>query len=126
MSKLLEKYNELKKENASCIYVFRVGIFYNILNEDAKILNKKIGLKITSLSPEIIKCGFPISSLDKYIAKFKELQLEYKILDNPFNYTEKEVSEEIIRKIKNLDINKTSPIQAINLLNDFKKKINGD
>ena len=36
MSKLMKQYNELKKQDSSSIYLFRVGIFYNILNEDAK------------------------------------------------------------------------------------------
>lgn len=41
MSKLLNQYNELKKNDASSVYLFRVGIFYNILNEDAKLINEK-------------------------------------------------------------------------------------
>ncbi len=74
MSKILKQYKELKEKDASSIYIFRIGIFYNILNEDAKILNEKLSLKITSLSPEIIKCGFPISSLEKYTKKLDNLQ----------------------------------------------------
>ena len=34
MSKLLRQYEELKKQNPNVIYLFRVGIFYNILNDD--------------------------------------------------------------------------------------------
>ena len=74
MSKLLNQYNELKKQDASSIYLFRVGIFYNILNEDAKIINEKLGLKITDLGPCIFKCGFPVSQLDKYIILLNKLQ----------------------------------------------------
>ena len=62
----MKQYNELKKQDSSSIYLFRVGIFYNILNDDAKLINEKLGLKITNLSPEIYKCGFPISTLEKY------------------------------------------------------------
>ena len=51
MSKLLKQYESLKKLDPTCIYIFRVGIFYNILNEDAKIMNEKLNLKITNLSP---------------------------------------------------------------------------
>ena len=82
MSKILKQYKELKEKDASSIYIFRIGIFYNILNEDAKILNEKLSLKITSLSPEIIKCGFPISSLEKYTKKLDNLQLQYKVIDD--------------------------------------------
>ena len=49
----MKQYNELKKEDASSIYLFRVGIFYNIINEDAKIINEKLGLKLTDLGPNI-------------------------------------------------------------------------
>jgi len=45
MSKLLKHYNELKKDTSS-IYLFRVCIFYKILNEDAKLINEKLGLKM--------------------------------------------------------------------------------
>lgn len=58
MSKLMKQYQELKKEDPNLIYIFQVGIFYNILNEDARIVSNEIGLKLTDLSPEIIKCGF--------------------------------------------------------------------
>ena len=37
-SKEYREYKELKEKDASSIYIFRIGIFYNILNEDAKIL----------------------------------------------------------------------------------------
>lgn len=129
MSKLTKKLAELKKNDASSIYIFRVGIFYNILNEDAKILNEKLGLKLTSLSPEIIKCGFPISSLDKYTKKFDELQLKYKVIDdlpnntNIEDYTNNIEVKKILNKIKNLDMNNTTFQQAFNILLDIQNKL---
>lgn len=129
MSKLIKKLEELKKHDASSIYIFRVGIFYNILNEDAKILNEKLGLKLTSLSPEIVKCGFPISSLDKYTKKFDELQLKYKVIDdlpnntNIEDYTNNIEVKKILNKIKNLDMNNTTFQQAFNILLDIQNKL---
>lgn len=129
MSKLIKKLNDLKKQDASSIYIFRVGIFYNILNEDAKLLNEKLGLKLTSLGPEIVKCGFPISSLNKYIEKFKELQLKYKIIDNlpnninTIDYMNNIEIKQIISKIKNLDMNNTTFQQAFNILLDIQNKL---
>ena len=66
MSKLLKQYDELKKKDPEKVYIFKVGIFYNILNEDARLVSREIGLKLTDLSPEIIKCGFPVAKLEKY------------------------------------------------------------
>ncbi len=128
MSKLLNQFNELKKQDASSIYIFRVGIFYNILNEDAHTLNEKLGLKLTSLSPEITKCGFPISSLDKYTQKLDKMQIKYSIIDNLTDITITDYSnniefKKIINKIKSIDIDNTNPIDALNILNDLKNKI---
>lgn len=128
MSKLLNQFNELKKQDASSIYIFRVGIFYNILNEDAHTLNEKLGLKLTSLSPEITKCGFPISSLDKYTQKLDKMQIKYNIIDNLTDITITDYSnniefKKIINKIKSIDIDNTNPIDALNILNDLKNKI---
>lgn len=128
MSKLIKKLEELKKHDASSIYIFRVGIFYNILNEDAKTLNEKLGLKLTSLSPEIIKCGFPISSLDNYTKKIDFLQLKYKVIDNLPNSSVAEYSnnieiKKILKKIIDLDMNNTTFQQSFNILLDIQKKL---
>lgn len=129
MSKLIKNLKELKKLDASSIYIFRVGIFYNILNEDAKIVNEKLGLKLTSLSPEIIKCGFPISSLDKYTKKLDELQIQYKIIDdlpnnsNVTDYSNNIEIKKILNKITEIDMNNTTFQQAFNLLLDIQEKI---
>lgn len=129
MSKLIKKLEELKKLDASPIYIFRVGIFYNILNEDAKIINEKLGLKLTSLSPEIIKCGFPISSLDKYTKKLDELQIQYKIIDdlpnnsNVTDYSNNIEIKKILNKIAEIDMNNTTFQQSFNILLDIQNKL---
>ncbi len=129
MSKLMNQYNELKKEDASCIYLFRVGIFYNILNADAKIINEKLGLKITDLGPNIFKCGFPVSQLDKYIILLNKMKIKYKIIDNLPNSTNineymKNVEiKKILNKIDGLDMNNTTFQQAFNILLDLQHKI---
>nr|DAN95223.1 MAG TPA: MutS domain I [Caudoviricetes sp.] len=129
MSKLLNQYESLKKIDPSYIYIFRVGIFYNILNEDAKILNEKLNLKITNLSPEIFKCGFPVSTLDKYKKILNEKGIKYKIIDNlPNNmntadYMNNVEIKHIISRIKNLDMNNTTFQQAFNILLDIQNKL---
>lgn len=129
MSKLIKKLEELKKLDASSIYIFRVGIFYNILNEDAKIVNEKLGLKLTSLSPEIIKCGFPISSLDKYTKKLNELQIQYKVIDdlpnnsNVTDYSNNIEIKKILNKITEIDMNNTTFQQSFNILLDIQNKL---
>ncbi len=128
MSKLMKQYNELKKEDASSIYLFRVGIFYNILNEDAKLINEKLGLKITDLGPSIFKCGFPVSQLDKYIILLKNLKIKYKVIDNLPNsnvndYMKNIEIKKILNKIADLDMNNTTFQQSFNILLDIKNKL---
>lgn len=129
MSKLLRQYNELKNQDSSCIYLFRVGIFYNILNSDAKMLNEKIGLKITNLSPDIIKCGFPISKIDKYQTILSEKNIKFKIIDNLPNemtttdYMNNVEIKQILNKISTLDMNNTTFQQAFNILLDIQSKL---
>ena len=66
MGKLYKKYVELKEQDDEKIYLFKVGIFFIFLDEDAKKISKMLNLKLTILGGEVQKCGFPISNLDKY------------------------------------------------------------
>lgn len=128
MSKLLKQYEELKKQDPNTIYLFRIGIFYNILNSDAKIINEKLGLKITDLGPNIFKCGFPISQLDKYVEILKKNDLKYKIIDNLPNqntndYLNNIEIKKIINKILDIDFNNITFQQSFNMLLDIQSKL---
>lgn len=129
MSKLLKQYEELKKNDASSIYLFRVGIFYNILNEDAKLINEKLGLKITDLGPSIFKCGFPVSQLDKYIILLNKMKIKYKVINNLPNdsnindYLKNVEIKKILNKIADMDLNNTTFQQAFNTLLDIQNKL---
>lgn len=128
MSKLLKQYEELKRQNHNIIYLFRVGIFYNILNDDAKILNEKIGLKITDLGPHIFKCGFPISKIDKYVELLEKNDLKYQIIDNIPNqntndYLNNIEIKKIVKRILEIDFNNITFHQSFNILLDIHQKL---
>lgn len=128
MSKLTQQYEKLKKQDSSSIYLFRVGIFYNILNEDAKVVNEKIGLKITDLGPNIYKCGFPISQIDKYKNLLNQKGIKYQIIDNLPNsnvndYINNVEIKKVLNKISNLDMNNTTYQQAFNILLEIQNKL---
>ena len=128
-SKLIQQYQNLKKQDASSIYLFRVGIFYNILNEDAKVVNEKLGLKITDLGPNIFKCGFPIKQLEKYKTLMEQKELKFKIIDNLPNstsvndYMNNIEIKQILNKIYSLDLNNTTFHDAFNILLDTQNKL---
>ena len=66
MSKLYEHYKNCKDTSPDKVILIKSGTFYVILDEDAKSINEKLGLKLTMLNENVVKCGFPIISFEKY------------------------------------------------------------
>ena len=83
MSKLYEKYKYLKAKNQSNLYLFKSGIFYIFLEEDAKLMSNMLGLKLTNLNETVVKCGFPIQNIDKYLKIIKNSNYTVEILNSP-------------------------------------------
>lgn len=123
MSKLQKQYEELKKKDPDKIYIFRVGIFYNILNEDARLVSKEIGLKLTDLSPEIIKCGFPVATLEKYTNLLTEHNIKFEVVPNLTPSNQNVSYEHIIKKIQNIDLNNTTCKEAFDILYNIQQKL---
>ena len=110
MSKLLTMYNNLKEKDSDTLYLFKIGLFYNFLNNDAITVSNLLNLKITNLSPTIIKCGFPSNSLEKYIVLFNNFNL-YKLNSDIKNFC---------NKISCINIESLSVQEAYNLLEELK------
>lgn len=125
MSKLLKQYEELKKKDKNQIYIFKVGIFYNILNEDAKVVNNAIGLKLTDLGPNIVKCGFPVSNLEKYTNLLKSKKIEFKVINTLTSSNNQNTSSygSIIKQIQNINLDNTTCKEAFDLLYNIQQKL---
>ena len=121
MSRLYKRYKNLKNKE-DIIYLFKVGMFYVILDDDAKILSKLLNLKLIPLNSEVNKCGFPINSLEKYEKILKENKVKYKIIED---YEENKDLNKFINKIKKYDINNITGIKALELIYELKEIING-
>lgn len=130
MSKLLTTYTNLKKQDNETFYLFKIGLFYNFINEDASIMSNLLHLKITNLSPAIIKCGFPNNSFDKYMKILLSLPYKIKIIDSLENNTLFELKnfetnkkiKEFIFKISEIDVNNISITEAYSLLEDLQEE----
>ncbi len=119
MSNLYEKYLKLKKENGTKAYLFKSGNFYVFIDDDAKRISNITTLKTTVLSGNIIKCGFPVNSLNKYEMLFKNLNVDVEIInDIVIN------NNDIIKKLKKIDIDTVTPLKALNILKELKDMIN--
>ena len=105
MSKLFEIYKKLKQNDNETLYLFKSGIFYIFLYNDAKIINKAFGLKLTNLNDKTVKCGFPSNSLQKYIRLLSSANYKIKIIDNSTNTSFK--LKDFIISADNLELLKT-------------------
>ena len=121
MSKLYNRYKTLKNKE-DIVYIFKVGMFYVILDYDAKILSKLLNLKLIPLNSEVNKCGFPINSLKKYEKILKDNKIKYKIIED---YEENKDLNQFLNKIKKYDIDNMTGIKALELIYELKEIING-
>lgn len=117
MSKLYEKYKKLK-DKEDIVYIFKVGMFYIILDKDANMVSDILNLKLIPLNSEIIKCGFPINSLDKYERILKDNKIKYKIIEN---YEENKDLNKYLNKIKKYNIDNITGIKAMELIYELKE-----
>lgn len=124
MSKLQKQYEELKKKDKNKVYLFKVGIFYNILNEDAKVVSNAIGLKLTDLGPNLIKCGFPVSNLEKYTNLLKSKKIEFKVINTLASSNNQNTSYgSIIKQIQNINLDNTTCKEAFDILYNIQQKL---
>lgn len=130
MSKLYSLYENLKKDNKSTIYLFKSGIFYIALSDDAIYLANKFNFKLTNLNNNIVKCGFPISSIEKYIKIFTNNNINFKLVDystntlfQPHDYQLNIQTQNILDDILAIDTNKLSVSEAYKFIENIQNRI---
>ena len=75
MTPMRRQYFEIKERNQDCILFFRLGDFYEMFDEDAKLAAKELDLTLTTRDRTKPKdeqtpmCGVPYHSVDSYIAR---------------------------------------------------------
>ena len=73
LSPMMEQYFEIKKNYSDTLLFFRLGDFYEMFFEDAKIASKELELVLTGRDcgqeERAPMCGVPFHSADSYIAK---------------------------------------------------------
>ena len=123
MSKLYEKFLELKNCNKDKIYLFKSGIFYIALDTDAENLSQLFNFKITNLNDKVIKCGFPDKRLGYYSSllsqnnvDFEIVDLKYSKIENYSDYLNNQKCKNIINALIELDLNNISFKESFYLL----------
>ena len=73
MTPMMKQYLEIKKDYQDTILMFRLGDFYEMFFEDAKVASKELELVLTGRDcgqqERAPMCGVPFHSVDSYIAR---------------------------------------------------------
>ena len=83
MTPMRRQYFDIKERNQDCILFFRLGDFYEMFDDDAKIAARELDLTLTTRDrnkpqeEQTPMCGVPYHSVDAYIARL--VQKGYKV-----------------------------------------------
>ena len=72
---MMRQYLQMKAEHPDCILMFRLGDFYEMFNDDAKLVSKELDLTLTTrdrskpAEERTPMCGVPYHSVEAYIAR---------------------------------------------------------
>ncbi len=76
LSPMMRQYLDVKENHQDCILFFRLGDFYEMFFDDAKLASKELELTLTGkncgLEERAPMCGVPFHSADTYIARLVE------------------------------------------------------
>lgn len=142
MSEYSTLYNFLKNDDSDKIYLFHNGNFFCFINDDAKLINQKIGLNLTKWGNTMVKCGFPSVALETYLKDLQEKNINYQIIDNNKKIKKEDESNyvqeikklcqsknntkkyiEIGKEIENLNIANLTAVEALNLITQYQNKL---
>lgn len=123
MSKLYSKYSELKNNNSDSLYLFKSGIFFIALQDDAKLLSEELKLRLTNLSEDIVKCGFPVSREEHYLRLLQAKEINFQIIDNTYgvvqnysDYMNNDKLKAVVQKVLDVDFNEITFKEAYEIL----------
>ena len=76
LTPMKRQYNEIKQNYQDCLLFFRLGDFYEMFDEDAKVASRELDLALTTRDRAIENpeertpmCGIPYHSAESYIAR---------------------------------------------------------
>ena len=75
LTPMMQQYQQIKAQNPGCLLFFRLGDFYEMFQEDARIASKELDLTLTTRDrgkaeeDRTPMCGVPYHSSEAYIAR---------------------------------------------------------
>lgn len=73
LSPMMQQYNSIKQKYKDCLILFRLGDFYELFFDDARLVSQELGLTLTGrncgLDEKAPMCGVPYMSVNIYASK---------------------------------------------------------
>ena len=75
LTPMMKQYLQMKEEYPDCLLFFRLGDFYEMFHEDARVASEELDLTLTTRDRNKPKeeqtpmCGVPYHSVDSYLAR---------------------------------------------------------
>ena len=73
---MMRQYQEVKAQYPDCLLFFRLGDFYELFFEDAKIASQALGIVLTARDggqgEKVPMCGVPYHSVNNYLSRLIE------------------------------------------------------
>ncbi len=128
MSKLIDLYKSLKEQDSNTLYLFKSGIFFIFIDDDATTVSPILNLKLTFLNQSTQKCGFPINSLDKYLRLLDNTPYKIKLIDDSSNvsynirdFNINKNSVDLLTLISTIDVENLSVKEAYDFISNIKE-----
>lgn len=120
LTPMMKQYFNIKKDYEDTLLFYRLGDFYELFFDDARIVSKECDLVLTSRSKEIDKtpmCGVPYHSVTPYIQKLLNRGYKIAIVEQmePPSATKKLVKREVVRVV--------TPGTMVDELSDVKETV---
>ena len=68
----MRQYTRFKAEHPDCVLFFRMGDFYEMFNEDAKLAHEVLGITLTERTNGIPMAGVPYHAVETYLRRMIE------------------------------------------------------
>ncbi len=95
---MMQQYTDAKNQCPDSLLFFRLGDFYEMFGDDAKIASKELSLTLTHRQDQPM-CGVPYHAIDNYVQKLVKKGYKVSIVDQTGNPKSKGLTERAITKV---------------------------
>jgi len=85
LTPLLKQYHDIKRRYPDALLFFRMGDFYEMMYEDAKVASRLLGIALTARkygsSGEVPLAGIPVKSYERYLTKLVKAGLKIAVCE---------------------------------------------